>query len=47
MAGYLENLSRDRMFIEYSSMRMDILCFLGDDFDEPLPRHSTLSRALQ
>lgn len=44
LVGYLENLGSDRQIIEHSSMRLDILFFLGYDIDEPLPWHSTLSR---
>jgi transposase len=44
LVGYLENICSDRKIIEQSSMRMDILYFLGYDIDEPLPWHSTLSR---
>lgn len=47
LIGYLENLISDRQLIEHSSMRMDILYFLGYDIDEPLPWHSTLSRTRQ
>ena len=44
LIGYLENVTSDRQLIEYASMRMDMLFFLGYDLDEPLPWHSTLSR---
>lgn len=44
LVGYLENIPSDRSLIQHSSMRMDILYFLGYDIDEPLPWHSTLSR---
>ena len=44
LVGYLENISSDRKIIEQSSLRMDVLYFLGYDIDEPLPWHSTLSR---
>jgi transposase len=47
LVGFLENLTSDRQLIEHSSMRMDILYFLGYDIDEPLPWHSTLSRTRQ
>ncbi len=47
LVGYLENIISDRQLIEHSSMRMDILYFLGYDIDEPLPWHSTLSRTRQ
>lgn len=47
LVGYLENLNSDRKIIEHSSMRLDILYFLGYDIDEELPWHSTLSRTRQ
>jgi len=33
-----------RNIIEQSSLRLDVLYYLGYDLDEPLPWHSTLSR---
>ena len=47
LVGYLENLISDRDLIQHSSMRLDILYFLGYDIDEPLPWHSTISRTRQ
>lgn len=47
LVGYLENIISDRRLIEHSSMRLDILLFLGYDIDEPLPWHSTISRTRQ
>jgi transposase len=44
LVGYLENICSDRKIIEQSSLRLDVLYFLGYDIDEPLPWHSTLSR---
>ena len=44
LVGYLENLNSDRKIINHSSMRLDILFFIGYDIDEELPWHSTLSR---
>jgi transposase len=44
LVGYLENLTSDRRIISTSSMRMDIIYFLGYDLEEGLPWHSTLSR---
>ena len=44
LVGYLENIISDRQLIQHSSMRMDILYFLGYDIDEELPWHSTISR---
>ena len=45
LVGYLENIISDRDLIRRSSMRLDILYFLGYDIDEKLPWHSTLSRS--
>ena len=47
LVGYLENIISDRDLITHSSMRLDILYFLGYDIDEPLPWHSTISRTRQ
>ena len=47
LVQYLENLDSDRKLVEHSSMRMDILFFLGYDIDEELPWHSTISRTRQ
>ncbi len=44
LVGYLENIISDRQLIQHSSMRLDILYFLGYDIDEELPWHSTISR---
>jgi transposase len=44
LVGYIENITSDRGIIATSSMRMDILYFLGYDLGESLPCHSTLSR---
>jgi len=44
LVGYIENINSDRGIISVSSMRMDILYFLGYDLGEELPWHSTLSR---
>lgn len=44
LVSYLENVVSDRALIRRSSLRLDILYFLGYDLDEPLPCHSTLSR---
>ena len=37
LVGYLENLISDRKLILHSSMRLDILYFLGYNIDEELP----------
>ena len=47
LVGYLENIISDRDLIVHSSMRLDILYFLGYDIDEELPWHSTISRTRQ
>lgn len=47
LVGYLENLGSDRRIINTTSMRLDILFFIGYNIDEPLPWHSTLSRTRQ
>ena len=47
LVGYLENIISDRDLIQHSSMRLDILFYLGYDIDEPLPWHSTISRTRQ
>ncbi|MDR0412667.1 MAG: transposase, partial [Dysgonamonadaceae bacterium] len=44
LIGYIENINSDRKIIETAQMRPDMLYFPGYDIDEPLPRHSTLSR---
>ncbi len=44
LVGYLENIISDRQLIEHSSMRLDILYFLGYDIDDELPWHSRISR---
>ena len=44
LVGYLENIISDRHLIQHSSMRLDILYFIGYDIDEELPWHSTISR---
>jgi transposase len=47
LVGYLENQPSDRRIIATSSMRMDVLYFIGYNIDEELPWHSTLSRTRQ
>lgn len=47
LVGYLENIISDRHLIQHSSMRLDILYFLGYGIDEELPWHSTISRTRQ
>ncbi len=44
LVGYLENILYDRRLVEFCSMRLDVLYFLGYDIDEPMPWHSTISR---
>ncbi|MDP3352111.1 MAG: transposase [Flavobacteriaceae bacterium] len=47
LVGYLENIISDMDLIVHSSMRLDILYFLGYDIDDALPWHSTISRTRQ
>src|SRR4030042_3172571 len=47
LVSYLENIMYDRKLIDFVSMRLDILYFLGYDIDEELPWHSTISRTRQ
>ncbi len=47
LVGYLENIISHRQLIDFCSMRMDILYFLGYDIDDEFPWHSTLSRTKQ
>ena len=47
LVSYLENISSDRRLMDFCSMRLDILYFLGYDIDEELPWHSTVSRTWQ
>ena len=44
LVGYLENIITDRKLIQHSSMRLDILFFIGYDLEDELPWHSTISR---
>jgi len=47
LVGYLENIISDRKLMLHSSMRLDILYFIGYEIDEELPWHSTISRTRQ
>ena len=47
LVGYLENIISDRQLMQHSSLRLDILYFLGYDIDEELPWRSTISRTRQ
>lgn len=47
LVGYFENIVSDRSLINHSSMRLDILFFIGYDIDQELPWHSTISRTRQ
>lgn len=47
LIGYLENQPSDRKIVSMSSMRLDMLYFIGYNIDEALPWHSTLSRTRQ
>lgn len=44
LVGYLENITNDRKLIEFCSLRLDILYYLGYDVDEKLPCPTTISR---
>lgn len=44
LVGYFENLNSDRKIVTHTSMRMDVLFFIGYDIDDKIPWHSTLSR---
>ncbi|WP_218700156.1 transposase [Olleya sp. HaHaR_3_96] len=44
LVGYLENIITDRKLIQHSSMRLDILFFIGYGLEDKLPWHSTISR---
>jgi len=47
LVGYLENIISHRKLVEFCSMRLDILYFLGYDIDDEFPWHSTISRTKQ
>jgi transposase len=47
LVGRLENLVSDRRLVEHYALRLDILFFLGNEVDEELPWHSTVSRTHQ
>ena len=47
LVGYLENIISHRQLIEFCSMRLDVLYFLGYTLEEELPWHSTVSRTKQ
>src|SRR4028119_1281126 len=47
LVGRLENLVSDRRLVEHCALRLDILLFRGDEVDEELPWHSTVSRTRQ
>jgi len=44
LVGYIENIKNDRQLIEFCSLRLDILYFLGYSVEEKLPRPTTISR---
>ncbi|OBW39917.1 Transposase DDE domain protein [Chryseobacterium sp. MOF25P] len=44
IVGYLNNMNSDRALIRFCSNCLDIRLFLGYDFNENLPFHSTISR---
>ena len=47
LVGGLENLVSARRLVEHSARRLDVLWLLGDEVDEGLPWHSTVSRIRQ
>jgi IS5 family transposase len=47
MVGYLNNLNSDRALLRFCANALNVRLFLGYDFDEDLPRHSTISRTRQ
>jgi len=47
LVSRLENLVSDRRLVEHCGLRLDRLYFLGDEVDEDLPGHSTISRTRQ
>jgi len=47
LVGYLENIISHRQLVDFCSMRLDILLFLGYNIDDELPWHSTISRTKQ
>ncbi|MEN8120541.1 MAG: transposase [Bacteroidota bacterium] len=44
LVGYIENITNDRQLIEFCSLRLDILYFLGYGVEEKLPCPLTISR---
>ncbi|MCH7534346.1 MAG: IS1182 family transposase [Bacteroidetes bacterium] len=44
LVGFFENIISDRQLMNFCSMRLDVMYFLGYDIDEPLPWYSTISR---
>ncbi|WP_245326386.1 IS1182 family transposase [Hymenobacter wooponensis] len=47
LVGHLENITSDRKLLELAQLHVGIRAFLGYDFAQPLPWHSTLSRTRQ
>ncbi len=47
VVGYINNIGSDRKLADHCSDSLGIRLFLGYDIDEPLPRHSTISRTRQ
>lgn len=44
LVGYFEGITSDRKLIDFVSLRLDVLYFIGYDIDEAIPWHSTISR---
>jgi len=44
LVGYFDGITSDRQLIDFVSLRLDVLYFIGYDIDEELPWHSTISR---
>lgn len=47
LIGYLNNINSDRALLRYCADSLSIRLFLGNDRDEELPWHSTISRCIR
>jgi transposase len=47
LVQHLENITSDRKLVELASLHLGIRAFLGYEFAQPLPSHSTISRTRQ
>ena len=43
LVGRVENLVNDHRLVEHGTLRLDVLLFLGNQVDEELPEHLTVS----